>query len=288
MVWVRTIAFMHRIDHQIKILPYHPSMKAQVTAVNLPLFGPMAHFRKEHPERLTELRTMWRKRVLQLKQEGWNAVQNERIVYICNCPPHACGYEPKTQSCNLRICPFCHARRVSAIYTRIRDLIIQTPGSVRVAAWRRTYGFKTDEDRIFFDDDMGLSTFSENVNPRHRNIRKQFRKEYMADAIGGVYWYTVAPYTYQRQAADGSAGRWNVLHGCVAVMPGNWKHWESNYLRVIKDPDDYQLAWLVGRSFQYRRLWLDSSPSVMATFLNATHRDVYVSAFGKLGPNYRG
>ena len=261
-------------------------MKAQILSVMQPLTGPLTNYRLELVGRLQKIQSWWRSRVKQLKVAGLTGIQSERIVYVCNCPPFACGYEPKMQQCNLRICPFCHARRVAKIYERIRNLMINTPGGAQIAAWRRCYGLHGDSARIYFDGDMGLeNTFCKDVHPRHRTFRHEFRKNYMADAIGGSYWYTIAPYTYPELAADGSAGRWNVLHGCVAVMPHYWKPWKSENLRVIRNPDDYQLAWLVGRTFQYRKLWLSSDVTILTALLNATHRDVFLSAFGKLGPN---
>lgn len=277
---------MLQIEFNIELRPYSPSMKAQVMAVSQPLLGAMQSFRKEHVLQQKALNKEWCNRAIRLKHEGWRVLQSEKIVYVCNCPPFACGYEPKTQPCKLRICPFCHARKVSDIYTRIQDLIQQIPGSVKVVAWRRMFGFDTDEDRIFYDDDMGMRTFTDNVNPRHRTIRTRFQKERVKDALGGIYWYTAAPFTYQRASTDGSVGRWNVLHSCVAVMQADWEPWESKYLKVLADPDDYQLAYLVGRSFQFRPLWLRAKADVMASFLNATHREVFLSAFGKLGSHY--
>jgi hypothetical protein len=164
--------------------------------------------------------------------------------------------------------------------------MIATPGPVQVASWRRLYGIKGDHDRIYFDANMGLeNTFCKDVTPRHRNFRTEFQRNYMADTIGGIYWYSVAPYTYPTPAADGSLGRWNILHGCVAVMPDHWKPWKSENLRVLRNPDDYQLGWLVGRSFQYRKLWLSSDVTVVTALLNATHRERFLSAFGELASN---
>ena len=274
---------MAKIDFEIKHLPLHPSIAAEIYAVLQPLTGPLQSYRRELAERLLKIQRQWRRRVLQLKVEGWKQLQSVRSVFVYNCPPCACGYTPKTQPCNLRVCPFCHGRRVASVYERIRTLT-NFCGQCKVASWRHYFGQYDDADRIYYDADMGLSSFCEEVHPRHRNIRKCFRKERMADAIGGVYWYTTAPYTYQTLAADGSAGRWNALHGCIAVMPATWKSWKDDDLRVISNPDDYQLAWLVGRTFQYRQQWLQSNPKIMTDFLNATHGDVLLSAFGKLAP----
>lgn len=270
----------------MKVLALHPSMKAQILSVVQPLTGQLTDYRRELVPRLVSIQAMWRRRVFQLHEEGWQAVQSKRVVYIRNCPPSTCGYSPQTQSCNLRICPFCHARRVADVYERIHDLLQSLDGSHKVVAFRKFNGQYSDADRIYLDADMGLTgTFLKTVYPRHRKFRQTFQKERMSEAIGGIYWYTIAPYTYQKDSIDGSIGRWNGLHGCIAVMPGDWKSWNSDDVKVIKDPDDYQLAWLVGRTFQYRQQWMTSDPSVCSALLNATHGDIFLTAFGRLGPN---
>lgn len=260
-------------------------MVAQIYAVIQPLTGPMKNVKKQLVTRLQTIQKGWRARQHALKEVGYKQLQTVRSAFVYNCPPSTCGYAPKTQACNLRICPFCHARRVSAAYERIRTLRDANPYG-QVVSWRMYMGHKDAQARIYLDADMGLEgTFLTEVYPQHRKFRREFQKEYMADAIGGVYWYSIAPYTYQELAADGSLGRWNGLHGCCAVMPPNWKSWQSSNVRVIKQPDDYQLAWLVGRCFQYRQNWLSSDAEIMSTFLNATHGDVFLTAFGKLAPN---
>jgi len=276
---------MPRIEFQLQTLPLHPSMAAQLYAVIHPITGSVTDYKQQIIERLQVIQEAWRSRLPALRDAGCEQLQTERLAYIRNCPPSTCAYSPKTQSCNLRICPYCHARRVSNIYGRLRELLRANPGA-KVASWRKYTGHEDDASRIYFDADMGLNkTFLRDVYPQQKEFRHVFQQENMTSAIGGVYWYSITPYTYKRIAADGSEGRWNTLHGCCAVMPPDWKSWKSDDLRVVRQPDDYQLAWLVGRCFQYRQQWLLSDPDIMSAFLNATRGDVFLSAFGRLAPN---
>ena len=259
-----------------------PTMRAEYYSTLLPLVGKLPKYEEQLLPSLAYIQKRWRLGCGMLRRSGWESLCTKKFGYARNCPPCSVIASMRLQPCLLRVCPFCHARHVAQQYQKLRKQL-KAAGGGTVLSYRQYSGQEFESpDLLYFDSAGGLEgTFRADVLPRHLTRKQQFCDTYMPRAKGGIYWYSLAPLIFSEDADNGASGRWMALHSCVSIMPDDWKPPErSNNWRCIKNPNDYQLAWLVGRAFQYRAYWLRSDPMYMAEFLNVVRNVRFMSTFG--------
>lgn len=268
---------MTQTNFKLTVPPLSPTMRVEYLSTVMPIVGELPQFPNGLQKALKYIHLQWRLRVTELVEAGWQ-IASKKATYACNCPPCSALVEPWTVPCTLMICPFCFARRANHIYTKVRELLRSRRGMV--LTFRRYRGFVDDYCAgIFFDRDGDLGTNINALLEAEKERVSAFRAMHLQDAIGGFYWYTIAPQVYDRPSDDGSCGRWLRRHGCVAVMPPKWaKHVEDAYL--IRNPRDHTLAKLIGWIFRYQPGWLHSDAATMTTFLHAIKCKRFLSPFG--------
>lgn len=262
-------------------LKMSPTMYAEYCSTLVPIVKSFKQYRQNVCRHLYNIRGRWRVCVCKLRAAGWEAIATKKFGYALNCPPCSARLSVRTQPCRLRICPFCHARHVAKVYTQFKNKLERCGGGT-VVSFRQYAGHELlSPDKVIFDSLGGLEgTLCKNVLPRHVKMRNEFRAKYMQEALGGVYWHSLAPLAFDEPAPDGSTGRWMSLHSCVAIMPKEYKLKANRYWRAITNPSPYKLASLVGRAFQYRAYWLTADTTTMSEFLNVTKGVRFSVPFG--------
>jgi hypothetical protein len=227
-------------------------------------------------QQLPELRRRYQGRLRALKRAGWPAVQGKKLVYAMNCPSCCARVAARRRVCSLPICPFCFGRKVSRISRRVYRLAKQYGG--RVATYRTSFGtFFDDRVPIGFDSNGQLQDIQQILaeeRAHQRRVRRMFR-----EALGGYYWYTLAPSARYHHKDLYDAGRWVRMRSCVAVMPGDWYE-ELPLTRMLDALSPFNLAGQVGNTFIYRRTWLSCLPIVMSTLLTMTRGNRFCTPFG--------
>jgi len=253
-------------------------MYAEYLSTIVPLVGRVNNYPQDLPAALRAVRLRWTLRGSELLHAGWQQIASKKFMYARNCSPCCVFVDPWQIPCNLPICPFCFARRVNKVYTKISELVRERHGTVLTYRQHRGYISK-EADEIYFDHEGDLRGNLQEVLAHDHACPKQFRDMYLKDAIGGFYWYTVAPLVYSQPADDGSCGRWLRLHSCVAVMPPDWDA-DIDDTVIIKNPRNFTIAKSIGNIFRYPPGWMASDATIMATFLNAVKGKRFLSPFG--------
>lgn len=269
---------MKPVEFKMTVPRSSPTMKAEYLSVVVPLVGRVPYYPQDLPAAMKRIRQRYQLRICELARIGWASADSSAFVFAQNCPSCCVQCKPSTRPCHLPICPFCFARRVNYVYTKVRALIRAEKGTM--LTYRQFGGYIQEYDTgIYFDCDGGLEGNLEEVLAVNHACPRQFREAYLADSVGGFYWYTLAPLVYHQPAPDGSCGRWLRLHSCVAVMPPDWTA-EIDDTIIIKNPSDFTIAKLIGSIFRYPKGWLASDPVVMTEFLNAIKGKRFLSPFG--------
>lgn len=234
--------------------------------------------------RVQYIQRQWRACAAALRNSGWHPMTTKKFGYARNCPPVGVYCDPPQQPCLLRVCPFCHARKVLELFRKIRTVLHKQTEAVKVVSLRIFYGHAPNQRMpVVYDADGTLDkSHFDQVLRRHVLFRIQMRYA-LRDAIGGAHWYTLAPFVYRRTFRDGSCGRWHSMNSCVAIMPEDWEVTAPRLMYCRQTPNDFALAKLVGHAFRYRAecLTLASAP-VLADMLNATRAIKQLSTFGEL------
>jgi len=266
------------VDFNMQVPMASPTMRVAYLSTIAAIVGHIRHYPKDLPAALLEVRKRWLLRVSELMNAGWEQLKSTKFMFARNCPPCCVRVDPWQTPCNLPICPFCFARRVERVYQKISKLVRAEQGTV--LTYRQYRGHIHEETReIFFDREGGLRGSLDDVLTAEHQMPKQFRETYLKDAVGGFYWYTLAPQVYNLPEYDGSCGKWLRLHSCVAVMPPGWDG-EIDDTVIIKNPSNLTIAKSIGNIFRYQKGWLASDAAVMATFLNAVKGKRFLSPFG--------
>ncbi len=266
------------VEFKMRVPQASPMMRVSYLSTISTLVGHIRNYPKDLPAALRAVRIRWLLRTSELLQAGWEQLQSTKFMFARNCPPCCVQVDPWRTPCNLPICPFCFARRVEQVYLKVSQLMRAERGTV--LTYRQYHGYIHEETKgIFFDCKGDLRGNLAEVMAVEHQMPKQFRETYLQDAIGGFYWYTLAPQVYNLPAYDGSCGKWLRLHSCVAVMPPGWDG-EIDDTIIIKNPSNLTIAKSIGNIFRYQKGWLASDAAVMATFLNAVKGKRFLSPFG--------
>jgi len=228
----------------------------------------------------------WRARLWALRNENWAQIHTDKYWQARNCPP--CGFElvmddlPKT--CHLRICPFCHGRRVSSTFMRIHRQL-QVHGKLSLIEFHGCYGPRAVGSKIdpikFLGgrlDEAPLDNLLRIANVRRRRLRYRFA----GDGVGAYQIDITARHRNRNVAAGGS---WATDHRMLVTVADEkldlpkFKIGQAKYCRVT---DAYQLARLVAKAFPYNLSWLYSDATITADLLNILHSRRLFSTIGAL------
>jgi len=272
------------IPFRYERVPLSPAGVAAYYATVYPLCGKTNTRSDELLSALRFIRGRWVLRSKELREVGWAACTEDKLEYARNCPPVPVQVMPRTRPCSLRICPFCHARQVMSVFRAVRDFIQEELNGAPVRVIARSYalGHKSVREPIFTDLDGSIGTSLYEVLDRHIPLRRIFRQE-LKQTHGGIYWHTITPVTSEGELPDGSFGNWLIRHACVAVAPPMWD-WSFLKERAVlrESPDDYTLAWMIGKAFRYPEPWLSAEAPMMADFLNHLANTRLRATFGSL------
>jgi hypothetical protein len=87
---------------------------------------------------LGRLAQLWRARVLELKELGcpqFGSQDSLRFEFALNCPPSSVQLVPPGKPCQIRVCPFCWARKHAKIFSELRERLF--PDEIAaVSGWR--------------------------------------------------------------------------------------------------------------------------------------------------------
>lgn len=264
-----------RSDFWFKLEPV-ASYSAMVAGLSTlrPLSG---RYRWKHLEHvLLKNVQRWRMRLLSLRAAGWQAIDNERFAYARNCRPCAAHVSPVAKACHLRVCPFCHARRVESIFLAVQQRVAEYREAgqlVTVASFTRT--FITES---FVPDDAIGETLCQQIIPLQLERRALFRQKGLRGNKGDCHWITIEPLTNDAQ----TTGAWRIRHGNLAILPGRWtpQH-DFPGMRVCVSPNGRTLAKLTARAFIYPRMWMYGNEELLATMLNVTTGVRFLTRTGK-------
>jgi len=275
------VLFMRTIDLTYATKRTSPTMRVEDYCVLSPLCRNSTVADADLVSRIKYIRRRWQGRCAELLDGGWAAIASTKHAYARNCPPCSVHVTPKTRPCTLSICPFCYARKIAGLYTRLRQLLAECGPAVRVVSYRHYQGHMADNRTgLYLDSAGGLAGTLTPVLAAHAAVPPAFRRKRLSGTLGGFYLYGLAPRTCEYTSEDGSNGCWYSMHSCVAVMPPAWEAELPGPYVVRTAPTDFTLAWLVGRAFKYRPLWLTAEPYIMAAYLNVTRRIKFLSSFG--------
>lgn len=255
-------------DYAFEISPvYSNSALAAGFAVLHPLYGR----RRRGPVQplLLGLVRRWRMRLQALREAGWQRINSEKFAYARNCRPCISQVSPShAKACCLRICPFCHARFVEAVYNRARAVLERHRDRDRPLAavsYSRVYTRKETE-AFHFGDDLAAQLLLE-VVPQHRQRRSLYRDRVLGRHHGNCHWIAIEPVL----SHDLHTGAWQVRHGNLALVDPDWEPPPLRGTLVRRcAPTGRQLAWLVARTFRYPYHWMAGNEQLLATLLNVT------------------
>jgi hypothetical protein len=111
-------------DEPQPLRPAYPTFHrfAAVQAVLPPLCELKAVSFPPRPDTVRALQALWRVRLSELRDAGWQPIQRPRdFAYAANCPPLSFARDGSDhRPCNkYRVCPFCHGLRASLLYENI-------------------------------------------------------------------------------------------------------------------------------------------------------------------------
>jgi len=216
-----------------------------------------------------------------LERAGLRCLTQEKTsVYIKGCPPPAVKYTPLTFECHQRFCPFCHARKVSRFYTRLRAASkrLKTVGMPHKVVQYRVM-FKRDP--LELDNGQALNYRSWTaVMPRHQRGRRRIQRRYFSDAYFGAYWLAYEPWY---QLSPDAHGLWRVTHAAVALVPEDWdEEPRFGHVQVIKSTCRTDIAIAVAAAFKYPTLWVSGRARINAHLFELTHQKKLFTHFGPL------
>lgn len=259
------------------VVPRNPTTHCEYISTLRPLLGKFKLPDMLIP-RLKRLQARWRMRASDLTDHGWAPVQSKlKLAYAHNCPPCSVQVDPQTQRCRLRICPFCHSRRISMLFQQIQALQESNPdiAKAKILSYRAGLGRKQAEwQRIRYDADGSCTAmFEQEILGPNRQVGAKFRSKWLKDAYFTASSCSFAPFTFINRAADESVGLWWIEHNMLAAVPPDWepKKWAGSTI-VDTSPPPFRLSYLVGHTFRYCPLWMTADPTVVASMLNSLHR----------------
>jgi len=243
------------------------------------------HFTGKHfSKNVLKFADQWRARLSDLKSAGWKQLQSNKYVWALNCPPCcAKGISAKIMSCNLRICPFCHARKVSAIYESVADYCLHK--STNLYTYNRVVGGVGGAYLPIYEDAKVNTDFLlNNVLPRFVvAYRKSFRRKFASNAMGGVYWIKLEP-VYAIDSPAGIIGSWRIHYEAILVDKGKNTFPEAaGRLKKIDystKPRRSVIANTVGYTFRYPAGWLKGPVGGFVELLDVSRNRRYMSNLG--------
>ena len=227
----------------------------------------------------------WRARLSDLKNAGWSPLKAKKYSWALNCPPCVAQViSPKILPCTLRICPFCYARKVSAIYESVADYCLDN--SVKLYTYKRTVGAVGGVYLPIYEDaKANKDLLVNNVFPRFVNkYRKSFRRNFASKALGSVYCIKLEP-VYLKDSSSGIIGSWRIHYEAILVDKGKNTFPESaGKLKQIdyktKPQPRSVIASTVGYTFRYPEGWLKGPVEGFVEFLNTSRSRNYISNLG--------
>jgi len=236
----------------------------------------------------------WRRyRLSQLCDAGFERVADPRkLMYARNCPPCAVVLrDNESRHCHLRFCPFCHARRVEAIFSTLlaTSKVLAAEHIPHQAVSLITRHADVRNDVIYMVAGQLTPYFQDVVlNARHRDWNKRLRSASLANAYLGYAWYSLEPVVSRTRSLFGTVGHWAARHGTVALVPTGWEAGRVNaHIRILEKISNRRLALLVAKTFRYPRLWMrggQANTSLVAQMFNIMRR---VRTFSKFGERFR-
>lgn len=224
----------------------------------------------------------WRMRLSALRQSQCYELQGTMFRFARNCRPCSSVVVPANAPvCKQRICPFCHGRRAAAVFQRARTLVENYRESgwpVSVVSYARVYD--SPEADYGFDSGSDLATqLLEEVIPQELRRRSAYEETVLGvtrrkPMLGGAYLISIIPVVHE----DGCTGRWTVRHGSIYLAEPGWeaRSGPSLYRQEHVLPTPRKLAWVVSHAFRYPTAWMTCNETVMATMLDATHRQRFM------------
>jgi len=230
----------------------------------------------------------WRRqRLVSLKDAGLTVLAaDKKLAFARNCPPCAVILREPPQRCGLRLCPFCHARRVEAAFMALDQTRHLLAGANKP---HKVIQLTTKVDDIWRDEFKMVAgrltaRFQDVVlNKRHRPYIDEQRQLFLRDAYLGFSWLTLEPYVYDTGQATTSTGYWKVRHGVIALVPESWnKDPSPAIVRELYPLKSRPLATLTAGALKYPRRWMSGEVNAVAQMFNDSHRVRFFRRFGSM------
>lgn len=238
---------------------------AQRIAVLWPLMGHRALSDREVGLDLERLVKLWRTRLSQFRELGWESVQNiEEFQYMRNCSPQMAAMKDQTgkHSCKRRlVCPWCYARRVSDVYQKFAHFLPEEgEASFNLLAVKNTH---LVPERHVLPGQLHLFLFLRSKTPAKVVRRLQCK--------GSVYHTVVNPYTHSEDRG------WAITYRVLAIVNQDfevpdWIDPHHTKMVLIRNVTRKRLAGAVGKVMRYPVGLLRSNPELAVQALDAQSR----------------
>jgi len=194
-------------------------------------------------QKVDRLITLWRHRLYELRQAGWQTTSDKRtFAYMYNCQPAMVKTDFVTQYCSRRhICPFCYSRSVARVYQAI------------------TAGMHRYSDGVLITRSHQIHI---NSNFDIRNTTDKIRSTWpaiAANTLGAYFSIVLEPF----KADIVMTIRSIMLINPKTILP----KWISEDSIVHRDLTKHQLSKAVGTVLQYPKTLLYGDPALTCKIL---------------------